>query len=422
MFFDVKCYYNCSCSEFERIGKMKVLVINAGSSSLKYQLIDVDTKDVIAKGLVDRIGISDSNVIYKPAMGKTDFAVVRDVKDHTEAIRLVIDAMLDPVNGVIKSMDEIDAVGHRVVHGGEKFTAPVLINDAVMETIETLTDLAPLHNPANMMGIRACREIMPNAPMVAVFDTAFHQTMPAEAYIYALPYEAYTDNMVRRYGFHGTSHNYVSKVAVEMLGKPAEETKIVTCHLGNGSSIAAVKGGKCIDTSMGLTPLEGVPMGTRCGDIDPAIVLYLMKKLNLNVNEMDAYLNKKSGVLGISGVSSDMRDIEAAAKQGNERAELALATLAYKVKKYIGAYVAAMDGVDAIVFTAGVGENAANIRERIISGLGYLGVVPDYELNSNCPRGQNVEISKPESSVKVFVIPTDEEMMIATQTAELVKA
>ena len=422
MFFDVKCYYNCFCSEFERIGKMKVLVINAGSSSLKYQLIDVDTKDVIAKGLVDRIGISDSNVIYKPAMGKTGFAVVRDVKDHTEAIRLVIDAMLDPVNGVIKSMDEIDAVGHRVVHGGEKFTAPVLINDAVMETIETLTDLAPLHNPANMMGIRACREIMPNAPMVAVFDTAFHQTMPAEAYIYALPYEAYTDNMVRRYGFHGTSHNYVSKVAVEMLGKPAEETKIVTCHLGNGSSIAAVKGGKCIDTSMGLTPLEGVPMGTRCGDIDPAIVLYLMKKLNLNVNEMDAYLNKKSGVLGISGVSSDMRDIEAAAKQGNVRAELALATLAYKVKKYIGAYVAAMDGVDAIVFTAGVGENAANIRERIISGLGYLGVVPDYELNSNCPRGQNVEISKPESSVKVFVIPTDEEMMIATQTAELVKA
>ena len=355
-------------------------------------------------------------------MGKTGFAVVRDVKDHTEAIRLVIDAMLDPVNGVIKSMDEIDAVGHRVVHGGEKFTAPVLINDAVMETIETLTDLAPLHNPANMMGIRACREIMPNAPMVAVFDTAFHQTMPAEAYIYALPYDAYTDNMVRRYGFHGTSHNYVSKVAVELLGKPAEETKIVTCHLGNGSSIAAVKGGKCIDTSMGLTPLEGVPMGTRCGDIDPAIVLYLMKKLNLNVNEMDAYLNKKSGVLGISGVSSDMRDIEAAAKQGNERAELSLATLAYKVKKYIGAYVAAMDGVDAIVFTAGVGENAANIRERIISGLGYLGVVPDYELNSNCPRGQNVEISKPESSVKVFVIPTDEEMMIATQTAELVKA
>ena len=422
MVFDVKCYYNCFCSEFERIGKMKVLVINAGSSSLKYQLIDVDTKDVIAKGLVDRIGISDSNVIYKPAMGKAGFAVVRDVKDHTEAIRLVIDAMLDPVNGVIKSMDEIDAVGHRVVHGGEKFTAPVLINDAVMETIETLTDLAPLHNPANMMGIRACREIMPNAPMVAVFDTAFHQTMPAEAYIYALPYDAYTDNMVRRYGFHGTSHNYVSKVAVEMLGKPAEETKIVTCHLGNGSSIAAVKGGKCIDTSMGLTPLEGVPMGTRCGDIDPAIVLYLMKKLNLNVNEMDAYLNKKSGVLGISGVSSDMRDIEAAAKQGNERAELALATLAYKVKKYIGAYVAAMDGVDAIVFTAGVGENAANIRERIISGLGYLGVVPDYELNSNCPRGQNVEISKPESSVKVFVIPTDEEMMIATQTAELVKA
>ena len=419
MFFDVKCYYNCFCSEFERIGKMKVLVINAGSSSLKYQLIDVDTKDVIAKGLVDRIGISDSNVIYKPAMGKTGFAVVRDVKDHTEAIRLVIDAMLDPVNGVIKSMDEIDAVGHRVVHGGEKFTAPVLINDAVMETIETLTDLAPLHNPANMMGIRACREIMPNAPMVAVFDTAFHQTMPAEAYIYALPYEAYTDNMVRRYGFHGTSHNYVSKVAVEMLGKPAEETKIVTCHLGNGSSIAAVKGGKCIDTSMGLTPLEGVPMGTRCGDIDPAIVLYLMKKLNLNVNEMDAYLNKKSGVLGISGISSDMRDIEAAAKQGNERAELALATLAYKVKKYIGAYAAALGGVDAIVFTAGVGEYDRAIREAIAGDLGYLGVEFDREANQTCPRGEEAEISAKGSRVKVFVIPTDEEMVIARDTAAL---
>lgn len=400
---------------------MKVLVINAGSSSLKYQLIDVDTRDVIAKGLVDRIGINDSNVIYKPAMGRTGFAIVRDVKDHTEAIRLVIEAMLDPENGVISSMDEIDAVGHRVVHGGEKFTAPVLITDEVMETIETLTDLAPLHNPANMMGIRACREIMPNAPMVAVFDTAFHQTMPAESYMYALPYEAYTKHMVRRYGFHGTSHNYVSKVAIGMLAKPVEDTKIVTCHLGNGSSISAVKGGKCIDTSMGLTPLEGVPMGTRCGDIDPAIVIYLMKKLGLNADEMDAYMNKKSGVLGISGVSSDMRDIETAAKNGNQRAELAIATLAYKVKKYIGAYAAAMDGVDAIVFTAGVGENAADVRERILSGLGYLGVELDYELNRNCPRGQNVEITVSNSRVKAFVIPTDEEMMIATQTADIVK-
>ncbi len=400
---------------------MKVLVINAGSSSLKYQLIDVDTEAVIAKGLIDRIGIKDSNIIYKPTLGKTGFEIVRDVKDHTEAIRIVIDAMLDPENGVIKSMEEIDAVGHRVVHGGEKFTQPVLIDDEVIATIETLTDLAPLHNPANMMGIRACREIMPNVPMVAVFDTAFHQTMPAEAYMYALPYEAYTDHMVRRYGFHGTSHNYVSKVAIEMLDKPAEETKIVTCHIGNGSSVAAIKGGKCIDTSMGLTPLEGLPMGTRCGDIDPAIVLYLMKKLDLNAAEMDAYMNKKSGVLALSGVSSDMRDIVAASREGNARAELAIATLCYKIKKYIGAYTAAMDGIDAIVFTAGVGENAYYVRERVLNGLNYLGVVLNDDLNEHCPRGQNVEITMPESRVKAFVIPTDEEMMIAAQTAELVK-
>lgn len=401
---------------------MNVLVINAGSSSLKYQLFDMDTKKVLAKGLCERIGI-DGRLTHQSPFKDEKYKENVPMKDHADAIRAVIDILIDKEWGAISSMDKIDAVGHRVVHGGEFFADSVVITDDVIKAIEACIPLAPLHNVPNLTGISACKEVMgDNVPQIAVFDTAFHQTMPAEAYIYALPYEAYTDNMVRRYGFHGTSHNYVSKVAVEMLGKPAEETKIVTCHLGNGSSIAAVKGGKCIDTSMGLTPLEGVPMGTRCGDIDPAIVLYLMKKLNLNVNEMDAYLNKKSGVLGISGVSSDMRDIEAAAKQGNERAELALATLAYKVKKYIGAYVAAMDGVDAIVFTAGVGENAANIRERIISGLGYLGVVPDYELNSNCPRGQNVEISKPESSVKVFVIPTDEEMMIATQTAELVKA
>ncbi len=400
---------------------MKVLVINAGSSSLKYQLIDVDTEAVIAKGLIDRIGIKDSNIIYKPTLGKTGFEIVRDVKDHTEAIRIVIDAMLDPENGVSKSMEENDPVGHRVVHGGEKFTQPVLFDDEVIATIETLTDLAPLHNPANMMGIRACREIMPNVPMVAVFDTAFHQTMPAEAYMYALPYEAYTDHMVRRYGFHGTSHNYVSKVAIEMLDKPAEETKIVTCHIGNGSSVAAIKGGKCIDTSMGLTPLEGLPMGTRCGDIDPAIVLYLMKKLDLNAAEMDAYMNKKSGVLALSGVSSDMRDIVAASREGNARAELAIATLCYKIKKYIGAYTAAMDGIDAIVFTAGVGENAYYVRERVLNGLNYLGVVLNDDLNEHCPRGQNVEITMPESRVKAFVIPTEEEMMIAAQSAELVK-
>ena len=400
---------------------MKVLVINAGSSSLKYQLIDVEKKTVIAKGLIDRIGIKDSNIIYKPSMGKKGFEIVRDVKDHVEAIRIVIDAMLDPENGVIKSMDEIDAVGHRVVHGGEKFTEPVIIDENVMNVIESITDLAPLHNPANMMGIRACREIMPNVPMVGVFDTAFHQTMPAEAYIYALPYEAYTDHMVRRYGFHGTSHNYVSQVAIELLGKPVEDTKIVTCHIGNGSSIAAVKGGKCIDTTMGLTPLEGLPMGTRCGDIDPAIVMYLMKKLNMSASEIDTYLNKKSGVLGISGVSSDMRDIVAASREGNERAELAIATLCYKIKKFIGAYAAAMDGIDAIVFTAGVGENAYYVRERVLKGLGYLGVELNSELNEHCPRGENVEITTRNSRVKAFVIPTDEEMMIAKQTAELVK-
>lgn len=400
---------------------MKILVINAGSSSLKYQLIDVDTKAVIAKGLIDRIGIKNSNIIYKPSLGKTGFEIVRDVKDHTEAIRIVVDAMLDGENGVIKSMSEIDAVGHRVVHGGEKFTQPVLIDDEVLATIDTLTDLAPLHNPANMMGIKACREIMPNVPMVAVFDTAFHQTMPPEAYMYALPYEAYTDHMVRRYGFHGTSHNYVSKVAIGLLNKPIEETKIVTCHIGNGSSVAAIKGGKCIDTSMGLTPLEGLPMGTRCGDIDPAIVLYLMKKLNLSANEMDVYMNKKSGVLALSGVSSDMRDIVAASREGNMRAELAIATCCYKIKKYIGAYTAAMDGVDAIVFTAGVGENAYYVRERVLNGLSYLGVVFNSELNEHCPRGQNVEITTPESRVKAFVIPTDEEMMIAEQTAALVE-
>lgn len=400
---------------------MKILVINAGSSSLKYQLIDVDTKVVIAKGLIDRIGIKNSNIIYKPSLGKTGFEIVRDVKDHTEAIRIVVDAMLDGNNGVIKSMSEIDAVGHRVVHGGEKFTQPVLINDEVLAAIDTLTDLAPLHNPANMMGIKACREIMLNVPMVAVFDTAFHQTMPPEAYMYALPYEAYTDCMVRRYGFHGTSHNYVSKVAIELLNKPVEETKIVTCHIGNGSSVAAIKGGKCIDTSMGLTPLEGLPMGTRCGDIDPAIVLYLMKKLNLSASEMDVYMNKKSGVLALSGVSSDMRDIVAASREGNMRAELAIATLCYKIKKYIGAYTAAMDGVDAIVFTAGVGENAYYVRERVLNGLGYLGVVLNRELNEHCPRVQNVEITTPESRVKAYVIPTDEEMMIAEQTAALVE-
>ena len=399
---------------------MKVLVINAGSSSLKYQLINVDNGEVIAKGLCERIGIEGSMLTYKPE-GKGKFEFKQDMKDHTDAIRMVLDALVDPEIGVVKSMDEIDAVGHRLVHGGEKFNKSVIITDELIKEMEVLTPLAPLHNPANLMGVRACQAIMPNTPMVGVFDTAFHQTMPPKAFLYGLPYEAYKEHMVRRYGFHGTSHNYVTLRAIEMLGKPAEETKIITCHLGNGSSISAVKGGKCIDTSMGLTPLEGVPMGTRCGDMDPAIVIYLMKKLGLDANGMDNYMNKKSGMLGISGVSSDFRDLGAAAAEGNERAELALRTFAYKVKKYIGAYAAALNGVDAIVFTAGVGENDKGMRERILNGLDYLGVEVDLELNRNCPRGENVEISKPGSKVKVFVIPTDEELMIAKDTARLAK-
>ena len=400
---------------------MKVLVINAGSSSLKYQLIDVDNGNVIAKGLCERIGICGSMLTYKPAGGdKHEFK--QDMKDHTDAIRMVLDALVDPKIGVVKSMDEIDAVGHRIVHGGEKFAKSALITDELIEAVKSLTDLAPLHNPANLMGIDACRAIMPNTPMVAVFDTAFHQTMPPEAFLYGLPYEAYTDLMVRRYGFHGTSHLYVSGRAIEKLEKlgiPAEQTRVITCHLGNGSSIAAVKGGKCIDTSMGLTPLEGVPMGTRCGDMDPAIVTYLMEKLDLDKKGIDTYMNKKSGVLGISGVSSDFRDLDEAAKEGNERAKLALKTFAYKVKKYIGAYAAALGGVDAIVFTAGVGENDRAIREAIAGDLGYLGVEFDREANQTCPRGEEAEISVKGSRVKVFVIPTDEEMVIARDTAAL---
>ena len=399
---------------------MKILVINAGSSSLKYQLIETDTSDVIAKGLCERIGI-DGKFTYKPT-GKAKLdAVDRPMKDHNDAIKYVLDALVDPENGVIKSMDEIDAVGHRVVHGGEKFAKSVLLTDEVIETIESLTDLAPLHNPANIMGIRACRAIMPNTPMVGVFDTAFHQTMPEEAYLYGVPYEDYKNLMIRRYGFHGTSHLYVSERAVAMLGKKsAEGTKIITCHLGNGSSITAVKDGKSIDTSMGFTPLEGVPMGTRCGSMDPAVVTYLMEKKGLDTAGINNYMNKKSGMLGMSGVSSDFRDLGENEKT-NERCAIALKSFAYNVKKYIGAYAAAMDGVDAIVFTAGVGENDRGMREMILKGLGYLGVEVDFEYNRNCPRGEEVIISTASSRVKVFVIPTDEEMVIAKDTARLAK-
>jgi len=396
---------------------MKILVINAGSSSLKYQLMDSESGYVIAKGLCERIGI-DGAMTYKPT-GREPVQFNDPLKDHTDAIKLVIDTLLNPEIGVVKSMDEIDAVGHRVVHGGEKFAKSVLITDEVIAAVEELSALAPLHNPANLMGIRACKNIMPNVPMVAVFDTAFHQTMPREAFLYGLPYEAYTEHMVRRYGFHGTSHLYVSRRAIELLGKPAAETKVITCHLGNGSSISAVKGGECIDTSMGLTPLEGVLMGTRCGCIDPAIVTYLMDKLNLDAKGIDNYMNKKSGVAGVSGVSSDFRDLGAAAAEGNERAKAALECFGYQVKKYIGSYAAALNGVDAIVFTAGIGENDRDMRARILTGLEYLGVDVDFELNQTCPRGQEVEISKPGSRVKVYVIPTDEEMVIAQDTARL---
>lgn len=399
---------------------MKVLVVNCGSSSLKYQLIDIDTKNVLAKGLCERIGIDGSMLTHKtPDKGSVEYKEY--MKDHTDAIRMVLAALVDKDTGAISSMDEIDAVGHRIVHGGEKFSQSVVITDEMLRVVEELTELAPLHNPANLMGIHACKAIMPNVPMVAVFDTAFHQTMPEEAYLYGLPYEAYTELMIRRYGFHGTSHKYVTGRAIEMLNMDAADTRIITCHLGNGSSITAVKGGQSIDTSMGFTPLEGVPMGTRCGDMDPAIVTYLMDKLGLDTAGVNAYMNKKSGVLGISGVSSDFRDLGDAAKAGNKRAAAALSTFAYNVKKYIGSYAAAMNGVDAIVFTAGIGENDRTMRETILKGLDYLGVDVDFDYNMSCPRGEEVVISKPDSKVKVFVIPTDEEMMIAHDTARLVK-
>ncbi len=397
---------------------MIILVINAGSSSLKYQLINVESGEAVAKGLCERIGIGGSKLTYKPA-GQSKHEFLSEMKDHTDAIRMVLDTLSDPEIGVVKDMCEIGAVGHRVVHGGERFSQSVLITDELIDEIEKLSVLAPLHNPANLMGIRSCRAIMPHVPMVAVFDTAFHQTMPPEAFIYGLPYEAYTELMIRRYGFHGTSHRYVSARAIEKLGRPAEGTKVITCHLGNGSSIAAIKDGGSVDTSMGLTPLEGLPMGTRCGDIDPALVTYMMRRMDFDCEQMDEYMNKKSGVFGISGVSSDFRDLDDAAIAGNARAKLAVDTFCYKVKKYIGSYAAAMGGVDAIVFTAGVGENDRVVRERSLQGLEFLGVDVDFDYNLTCPRGEEVELSRPGSRVKVFVIPTDEEMVIARDTAAL---
>lgn len=397
---------------------MNVLVINAGSSSLKYQLLNPDTQEILAKGLCERIGI-DGKFTYKPT-GKTAVkAADVAMPTHSEAIQTVLNALVDKDNGVIASMKEIDAVGHRVVHGGEKFAKSVLITDEVMATIEECNPLAPLHNPANIIGIRACQQLMPGTPMVAVFDTAFHQTMPPVAYTYALPYEYYEQDKVRRYGFHGTSHKYVSQRAAAMLGKPIEELKLISCHLGNGSSITAINGGKSVDTSMGFTPLAGLPMGTRAGDLDAGILQYLMNKHGMNIDEMLNVLNKKSGVEGISAISSDFRDLENAEAQGNQRAELALRVFDYSVKKYIGAYAAAMGGVDAVIFTAGVGENGPETRESACAGLEFLGIKIDPEKDK--VRGKEMDVSADDAKVRVLVIPTNEELMIAMDTAAIVK-
>ena len=395
---------------------MNVLVINCGSSSLKFQLINSDTEAVLAKGLCERIGI-DGRLTYQPAGGEKS-TTDKPMPTHTEAIQFVIDALTDAETGVVASLSEIGAVGHRVVHGGEKFASSTVISEDVLAAIEECNDLAPLHNPANLIGIRACQELMPNVPMVAVFDTAFHQTMPEKAYMYGLPYEYYENYKVRRYGFHGTSHSFVSKRTAEVLGKAYADTKTVVCHLGNGASICAVKNGKSVDTSMGLTPLEGLVMGTRSGDIDPAILEFLAKKEDMDITALMNMLNKKSGVHGVSGISSDFRDLSAGAAEGNKRAQIALDVFCYRVAKYVGSYVAAMNGVDAIVFTAGIGENDGAVRNAVCEYLGYLGIQIDAEANAK--RGEEVVISTPDSNVKVLVIPTNEELAIARETVALV--
>ncbi len=396
---------------------MNVLVINCGSSSLKFQLINSETEAVLAKGLCERIGI-DGRLTYQPTGGEKEVNNLA-MPTHTEAIQFVIDALTNEKTGVVKSLDEIGAVGHRLVHGGEKFASSVVITEEVKKAVEECNDLAPLHNPANLIGVNACEKLMPNTPMVAVFDTAFHQTMPAKAYMYGLPYEYYEKYKVRRYGFHGTSHSFVSKRAAEIVGVPYDQTKTIVCHLGNGASVSAVLNGKSIDTSMGLTPLEGLVMGTRSGDIDPAILEFIAKKENLDIAGLMNMLNKKSGVFGLSnGVSSDFRDLTAAAEEGQKPAQIALEVFAYRVAKYIGAYTAAMNGVDNIVFTAGIGENVVQVREDVCSYLGFLGIELDKEANNK--RGEEVIISTPESKVKVLVVPTNEELAIARETVALI--
>ena len=395
---------------------MNILVINCGSSSLKFQLINSDTEAVLAKGLCERIGI-DGRLTYQPEGGDKT-TEDKAMPTHTEAIQFVIDALTDADRGVVSSLDEINAVGHRVVHGGEKFASSTVITDEVFKAIEECNDLAPLHNPANLIGIEACQKLMPGTPMVAVFDTAFHQTMPEKAYMYGLPYEYYEQYKVRRYGFHGTSHSFVSKRTADILGKAYDETKTVVCHLGNGASICAVLNGKSVDTSMGLTPLEGLVMGTRSGDIDPAILEFLAKKEDMDITALMNMLNKKSGVHGVSGISSDFRDLTAGAEAGNKRAAIAIDVFAYRVAKYVGSYVAAMNGVDAIAFTAGIGENVCLVREKVCEYLGYLGITLNKE--ANAIRGEEIEISTADSKVKVLVVPTNEELAIARETVALI--
>ena len=396
---------------------MKVLVINCGSSSLKFQLIDSQSEKCLAKGLCERIGIDGSMITYAPEGGDKE-KTLTPTSDHTEAIRLVLEALTNPATGVVKNLDEIGAVGHRVVHGGEKFAESVIIDEEVLAAIRECSDLAPLHNPANLIGIDACRKLMPSTPMAAVFDTAFHQTMPEEAYMYGLPYEYYQKYKIRRYGFHGTSHSYVSKRAAEVLGKSYEDLKIIVCHLGNGASVSAVKNGRCVDTSMGLTPLEGLIMGTRSGDIDPAIIEFLAHKEGKDIDQIMNVLNKKSGVLGLSdNLSSDFRDLEDGYHAGNVHAVRTLKTFCYRVAKYVGAYTAAMNGVDVICFTAGVGENAGIVRTFVCEYLGYLGVELDQEANGR--RGEDIVISTPDSRTTVMVIPTNEELAIARETVRL---
>ena len=397
---------------------MKILVLNCGSSSIKYKLYEMTTKEVLAQGGIEKLGLPDSFLKFKMPDGSKK-TIEKNMPEHTVGVQLIFDTLTNPEYGCIKSLSEIDAVGHRLVHGGEKFNTSVVITPEVIEQMKACTDLAPLHNPANLKGVAAVSAILPNVPQVGVFDTAFHQTMPAHAYMYALPYEYYTQYGVRRYGFHGTSHRYVSRRACEFLGVDYEKTKIITVHVGGGGSITAIKDGKSIDTSMGLTPVEGLVMGTRSGDVDLGAITYLMDKLGLSVADLNTIINKKSGVLGVSGVSSDMRDIEDAIAKGNERAKLALDMFEYRLLKYIGAYTAALNGVDLIVFTGGIGENQVITREYICKGLNYLGVKFNKELNAKT-RGEEVEISTPDSKVRVVVIPTDEELTIATDTMNLV--